>query len=33
MASTTSQDDHISRIGHEIYETQLRSKVETSATN
>ena len=29
MASTTETDDRISRIGHEIYETQLRDKVET----
>ena len=29
MASTAERDDPISRIGHEIYETQLRSKVET----
>jgi hypothetical protein len=29
MASTAPHDDRISRIGHEIYETQLRSKVET----
>ena len=29
MASSTDRDDPISRIGHEIYETQLRSKVET----
>ena len=29
MASTTERDDSISKIGHEIYETQLRSKVET----
>jgi hypothetical protein len=29
MASTTERDDRVSRIGHEIYETQLRSTVET----
>jgi hypothetical protein len=29
VASTTERDDRISRIGHEIYETQLRSQVET----
>jgi len=29
MAPTTQLDDNISRIGHEIYETQLRPKVET----
>ena len=29
MASTTERDDPISRIGHEIYETQLRPRVET----
>ena len=29
MAATTELDDDISRIGHEIYETQLRPKVET----
>ena len=29
MAPTTQLDDDISRIGHEIYETQLRPKVET----
>ena len=29
MASTTPRDDRISRIGHEIYETQLRPQVET----
>src|SRR5438034_1229097 len=29
MASTAELDDRISQIGHEIYETQLRSKVET----
>jgi hypothetical protein len=29
MASTAQQDDRISRIGPEIFETQLRSKVET----
>jgi hypothetical protein len=31
MAATTPLDDSISRIGHEIYETQLRPKVETEA--
>ena len=29
MASTTERDAPISRIGHEIYETQLRPRVET----
>ena len=29
MATTTPRDDRISRIGHEIYETQLRPQVET----
>jgi hypothetical protein len=29
MASTPDRDDHMSRIGHEIYETQLRPTVET----
>jgi hypothetical protein len=29
MATTAERDDRISRIGHEIYETQLRPKVET----
>jgi hypothetical protein len=27
MATTAPLDDPISRLGHEIYETQLRSKV------
>jgi hypothetical protein len=31
MATTAPQDDRISRIGHEIYETQLRETVETEA--
>ena len=29
MASNTQLDDNISRIGHQIYETQLRAEVET----
>jgi len=29
MATTAERDDRVSRIGHEIYETQLRPKVET----
>ena len=29
MATTAERDDPISRIGHEIYETQLRPTVET----
>ena len=29
MASTVEHDDPISRIGHEIYENQLRPQVET----
>jgi hypothetical protein len=29
MATAAERDDPISRIGHEIYETQLRAKVET----
>jgi hypothetical protein len=29
MATTAERDERISRIGHEIYETQLRPKVET----
>jgi hypothetical protein len=29
MAPSVQGDDRVSRIGHEIYETQLRSKVET----
>ena len=29
MASTAERDDRISRIGHEIYENQLRPQVET----
>lgn len=29
MATSAKQDDRISRIGHEIYETRLRPKVET----
>ena len=29
MATTAERDDRISRIGHEIYEAQLRPKVET----
>ena len=29
MATTTERDDRICRIGHEIYETQLRATVET----
>jgi hypothetical protein len=29
MCTSTPLDEHISRIGHEIYETQLRAKVET----
>jgi hypothetical protein len=31
MASTAERDDPISRIGHEIYENQLRLTVETEA--
>jgi hypothetical protein len=30
MAATPQPDDNISRIGHEIYETKLRPKVETT---
>jgi hypothetical protein len=33
MASTTERDETISRIGHEIYETQLRPTVETDENN
>jgi hypothetical protein len=29
MAASPQRDDNISRIGHEIYETRLRAKVET----
>ncbi len=31
MTSSIQLDDKISRIGHEIYETKLRPKVETDA--